>query len=87
MRSFIEKLAKLIETEGICISGTAYKILDFEICFIPGNDTTFLIIKNKMTNECAHLKLYDEEKDIISKAIDRCEEKTIDSIIEQLNNL
>ena len=85
MRSFIEKLAKLVESEGIWTGGYLYKIQCYVIQDIMSN--SFLTIKNDITQEKASIKLYEEEQDILKKAFNRCEEKTTDSIIEQLNNL
>lgn len=86
MRSFIEKLAKLVETEGVWTGGTVYKVLYYEIWYIIGY-LSEVTIKNNITQEKAHIKLYEEERDILRKAFERCEERTTDSIIEQLNNL
>lgn len=86
MRSFIEKLAKLVESEGIWTGGTVYKVFDYEIWYIIGC-LSEVTIKNAITQEKAHIKLYEEEQDVLKKAFDRCEERTTDSIIEQLNNL
>ena len=85
MRSFIEKLAKLIETEGVRTEGGPFKVFNFSIGYAC--DMSALIVANNMTQERARIKLYEEERDILRKAFDRCEEKTTDSIIEQLNNL
>ncbi len=87
MRSWVEKLVKLIEIEGKTIGGFTCKVLNYEIFFIPENDTAFLTITNEITKECTHIKLYEEEKDIINKAFGQCKEKSINSIIEQITNL
>lgn len=88
MRSFIEKLAKLVESEGIWTGGYLYKIQCYEIYVIQDiMSNSFLTIKNDITQEKANIKLYEEEQDILKKAFNRCEEKTTDSIIEQINNL
>jgi hypothetical protein len=85
MRQWIEKLAKLIEKEGVRISCGPYKVLNYEIGYTF--DMTRLVISNYITGETASIKLYEEEKDILKKAFNRCEERTTDSIIEQINNL
>lgn len=87
MRNFIEKLAKLIETEGKKIGGFSYKVLDYEIWFVPGERESYVSITNETTKEHTDVKLYEEEKDVIKKALERCKEKTTNSIIDQLNNL
>lgn len=86
MRSFIEKLAKLVEIEGVWTGGTVYKVFDYEIWYIIGY-LSEVTIKNNITQEKAHIKLYEEEQDILRKAFERCEERTTDSIIEQINKL
>lgn len=88
MRSWVEKLAKLIETEGKQIGRCLYKIQCYEIYIIQElMSNSFLTIKNDITQEKASIKLYEEETDMFQKAFIKCEEKTTDSIIEQLNNL
>lgn len=87
MRSWVEKLAKLIEVEGKQIGVFDCKILNYEIYFIPGNNTSYLIVTNTVSKEKPTIKLYEEEIDLIKKAFDRCKEKTTNYIIEQLNNL
>lgn len=88
MRSFIEKLAKLVETEGKQIGRCLYKIQCYEIYIIQEfMSNSFLTIKNDITEEKASIKLYEDETDILQKAFNKCEEKTSDSIIEQINNL
>lgn len=86
MRNFIEKLAKLVETEGVWTGGTIYKVFYYEIWYIIGC-LSEVTIENNITQEKAHIKLYEEEQDILKKAFNRCEERTTDSIIEQLNKL
>lgn len=87
MRNWVEKIARLIETEGKKIGGFSYKVLDYEIWFVPGERESYVSITNETTKEHADVKLYEEEQDILKKAFDRCEERTTDSIIEQINNL
>lgn len=88
MRSWVEKLARLIETEGTQIGRCLYKIQCYEIYVIQDiMSNSFLTIKNDTTQEKASIKLYEEERDILQKAFIKCEEKTTDSIIEQINNL
>lgn len=87
MRSFIEKLAKLIKTEGKQIGRCLYQIQCYEIYAIPGDVISYLTIINEISKETTTIKLYEEESDLIKKALERCKEKTIDSIIEQINNL
>lgn len=88
MRSWVEKLAKLIESEGKQIGDYLYKIQCYEIYIIQDIiSNSFLTIKNDITREKARIKLYEEETDVLKKAFDKCEEKTLDSIIEQINNL
>lgn len=85
MRQWVENLAKSIEKEGVRISCGPYKVFNYEIGYTF--DMTHLVISNYITGETAKIKLYEEEKDILKKAFDRCEERTTDSIIEQINNL
>lgn len=85
MRNWVEKLAKLIETEGMRIECGPFKVFNFSIGYAC--DMSALIVANDITQERARIKLYEEEQDILKKAFDRCEERTTDSIIEQLNNL
>lgn len=87
MRSWVEKIARLIETEGKKIGGFSCKVLDYEIWFVPGERESYVSITNETTKEHTDVKLYEEEKDVIKKALDRCKEKTTNSIIDQLNNL
>lgn len=87
MRSWVEKIARLIETKGKKIGGFSYKVLDYEIWFVPGERESYVSITNETTKEHTDVKLYEEEKDVIKKALERCKEKTINSIIKQLNNL
>jgi CO dehydrogenase/acetyl-CoA synthase gamma subunit (corrinoid Fe-S protein) len=87
MRSFIEKLAKLVETEGKQIGRCLYKIQCYEIYAIPGDDMSYLNIINEISKETTTIKLYEEESDLLKKALERCKEKTTDSIIKQINNL
>lgn len=85
MRSWVEKLAKLVKTEGVRIEDGPFKVFNFSIGHAC--DMSFLIIVNDITRERAYIKIYEEEKDVLKKAFDKCEEKTLDSIIEQINNL
>lgn len=87
MRNWIEKIAKLIESEGKRIGGFSYEVLDYEIYFMPGGSASYISIENKITKDHTDVKLYEEEIDLIKKALDKCKEKTTNSIIEQLNNL
>jgi hypothetical protein len=87
MRNWVEKIARLIETEGKKIGRFSCKVLDYEIWFASGERESYVSITNETTKEHADVKLYEEEKDVIKKALDRCKEKTTNSIIDQLNNL
>lgn len=85
MRNWVEKLAKLIEREGVCISEMSYKILHYEI-YITWN-AKLVDIKNTLTEEYGIFKLYEEEQDLLKKVTKRCKERTADFLIEQINNL
>ena len=85
MRNWIEKLAKLIETEGVCVSEATYKVPHYEIWIT--HEAKLVAIKNTLTEECYSFKLYEEEQDLFKKVAKRCKEKTADSLIEQINNL
>lgn len=85
MRPWIEKLAKTIEIEGVRTDCGPYKVHNYEIGHTF--EISHLVISNSITKEHARIKLYEDEKDVLEKAFDRCKERTTDSIIEQINNL
>lgn len=96
MRTWVEKLAKTIKTEGSSIYSIDLKQRGIRIInYIVNLDTTLIrdkieeVIKiyNEINDEIVSIKLYKDEFDIIQSAIEICKQRTEDNIIEQLNNL
>lgn len=86
MRTWVEKLAKAIEKEGIYIHRSV-KIGNLEIhSDIDYNDMSKYIIfyDHKYGSR---LKIYEDEFDCIKTSIEKCRQKAEDYFINLINNL
>lgn len=83
MRQWVEKLAKKLEEEGYSSAGFNYTVKDFSI-FISGR---YISIRKKDSEIYSYIKLYEDEEDLLNKAIDVCMKRTEDYMINTIENL
>lgn len=92
MRTWVEKLAKAIKEQGIVVNslyifGNCIRVQNFECKLIQGGSKKLLEIINNTNNTCSDIKLYEDECDVLEKAITYCINNSQDNFIKQLENL
>lgn len=83
MRAWVEKLAKKLEEKGYTSSGWNYIVEDF-IIFISGR---YMSIRKKGSEIYSYIKIYEDEEDLLKKAVDVCTKRTEDYMINTIENL
>ena len=85
MRTFVEKLANAIKERGVgteyCVRVDGFKITIYE----TWNCRSLELVNPDYVR--GDLKIYDDEYDLLKRAMTDCQQKTEDALIEQLNNL
>ena len=83
MRAWVEKLAKKLEEKGYTSAGYDY-IVDNLIVFFCERSIS---IRKKDTEIYSYIKIYEDEEDLLKKAVDVCMKRTEDYMINTIENL
>jgi hypothetical protein len=84
MRTWVEKLVKAIEKEGIYVNGSV-KVGDLEIYTNTNYSGKYISLDD---HKCGTtLKIYEDEFDYISTSLNKCKQRAEDHFIEIINNL
>lgn len=88
MRTWIEKLSDKLEKEGLMWQNNLYSPYSFKLnTFEISHMSDSLVIRNNETQASCYIKLSEEENALIINACKKCEKKTSDELIKQLNNI
>jgi len=88
MKDWVKKLANKLQNDGTLwqlsiFSPPAFKIDNFEFIL----QTTAIIIRNDATKSSSCFEIDQEEYNLLKESLKKCEKRTSDSLIEQLNHL
>lgn len=88
MKDWIKKLANKLQNDGTLwqlsiFSPPAFKIDNFE--FVLQNSV--IVIRNDATKSSCCIEINQEEYELLKESLYKCEKRTSDNLIEQLNHL